>query len=620
MHFLKTALLLLSIPTSVASSHCHENCLQSARRCLKVDDDLMVVRSCKRESANCRDSCRKAGHDDKPVGLPAPLPFPDKRVPGAILHQHEGAAGLARVGQDGEALPILPVGYYQYTITQPHDTALANEEVIHSMSLTAPYVSSASPDQKWFDDMDAFLDRAYALNFLVHFQLIAFETLDNSDSVMANMTAQINHFKDHPAIFAWYLADEPDGQGIEPSLLQPKYDLIRQLDPTRPVSMVFCAGGAANYLSMLDLIMVDPYPIPGSHAATVDDTLKSVAVLGKPIMMVPQAFGGGENWSRGPSIREERLMTYLGLLNDVVAIQYFVRSTGAFPYAPNAWNEIRKVSGEISMLTSALAGGTRIKDITADNDNISVGAWTDRDDSVVLVVANVGQEGLKSSGMFTVEIPFADADSVISQFEDSESVDFSSDGKTVTIMDYLRNYDTRVYRIEKTKQTNKITDDDNMVYNPSFDVALVPGIVDGNYVSPGSDDGATFAQDGRISTNGRNSLRLSNPVSDQGAGFSIAPYTIGDWGHGLDGSSKFKFSVNLKGAEGGEEVTFSFTNTIFDIDEAQVVKLTSEWQAFELTLTTIEEPVCPYGCRSWLSYALTTAGTVWLDELSLVAA
>lgn len=39
-----------------------------------------------------------------------------------------------------------------------------------------------------------------------------------------------------------------------------------------------------------------------------------------------QAFGGGENWARGPSRQEERLMTYLGLLKGAKAIQYFVRS------------------------------------------------------------------------------------------------------------------------------------------------------------------------------------------------------------------------------------------------------------------------------------------------------
>ncbi len=41
------------------------------------------------------------------------------------------------------------------------------------------------------------------------------------------------------------------------------HDLIKELDVNHPVSMVFCAGGAKDYRSALDMIMVDIYPIPG---------------------------------------------------------------------------------------------------------------------------------------------------------------------------------------------------------------------------------------------------------------------------------------------------------------------------------------------------------------------
>ena len=231
------------------------------------------------------------------------------------------------------------------------------------MSLTAPYASTTSGDltDPWFASMRAFLDRCAEIGYMVHFQLIAFEKLGNTADVLANLTAQIDAFKNHSALFGWYLADEPDGQGIAPSLLQPKYDLIKKLDPNHPVSMVFCAGGAKNFIQGLDLIMVDPYPIPGSPAASVASTLRSVEILGKPIMMVPQAFGGGENWARGPSLREERLMTYLGLLHDCTAIQYFVRSAPlAFPYAAAAWSEIRKIAAEVQAIAPALAGGVKV--------------------------------------------------------------------------------------------------------------------------------------------------------------------------------------------------------------------------------------------------------------------
>ena len=73
--------------------------------------------------------------------------------------------------------------------------------------------------------MTAFLDGAHATGASVNFQLIAFETLGNDEAVLANLTAQIDHFKSHPAIVAWYLADEPGGQGIPPEDLAPKYQV-----------------------------------------------------------------------------------------------------------------------------------------------------------------------------------------------------------------------------------------------------------------------------------------------------------------------------------------------------------------------------------------------------------
>jgi hypothetical protein len=71
------------------------------------------------------------------------------------------------------------------------------------MTLTSPYASTASPDAAWWDNMTTFLDRAAAAGFRVNFQLIGFEQKGNDAGTLANLTAQIKRFKDHPAIMAW---------------------------------------------------------------------------------------------------------------------------------------------------------------------------------------------------------------------------------------------------------------------------------------------------------------------------------------------------------------------------------------------------------------------------------
>ena len=69
--------------------------------------------------------------------------------------------------------------------------------------MTAPYASNSAPDAEWYSSMTKFLDRCNDIGFMVHFQLIAFETLDNSPEVMGNITEQVNRFKGHPATFGW---------------------------------------------------------------------------------------------------------------------------------------------------------------------------------------------------------------------------------------------------------------------------------------------------------------------------------------------------------------------------------------------------------------------------------
>jgi hypothetical protein len=477
---------------------------------------------------------------------------------------------------------------------------------------------------------------------MVHFQLIAFEKLDNSPEVLKNLTAQINYFRNHSAIFGWYLADEPDGQGISPSLLQPKYDLIKQLDSTHPVSMVFCAGGASNFLTSLDLIMVDIYPIPNSSARSVANGLSAVRKLGKPIMFVPQSFGGGENWAREPSLIEERLMTYIGLLYDVVAIQFFVRSAPlVFPYAASAWSEIRILAGEIFTLTSALTNN-RLPNVTNTSiAHIDAGAWNDLDGSIVVLAVNLGtgKGAALDAATFTVTIPncchdYCTVSSIISIFEDNAKLLLSDYGNRnecdIMFSDYLRGGETRAYRILFTELvpsdgdnfdgTNSLanTKIENLVYNPSYEISYNSASVpDGNYISmsSGTEDASTFFGDGRISVNGRQSLRLSSPTD--GAGLLLSPYTIPKLNQTAIG---YIFSVWLKGNQGGEAVSFHFNDKIFDTDgKAVTVTATTEWTLEVINMKVGKDitTACPYGCRGWLQYGMTTKGVVWLDMLSL---
>jgi hypothetical protein len=540
--------------------------------------------------------------------------------------------------KDANGQAFFPVGFYQYTVNKDLDFQLPATEAVHGMTLTSPYASTAAPTDQWWADMTAFLDEAAATGFMVNFQLIGFETLGNDAGVLANLTAQIKHFKDHPAILAWYLADEPSGQGIPNTTLLPKYEAIRQADPGgKPVSMVFCTRNAADYLSMLDIIMVDPYPIPGSSASSVASALSNVASLGKPVMMVPQAFGGGENWARGPSRQEERLMTYLGLLHGAKAIQYFVRSQGIFP-APAAWSEIRMVAQEIRVLTPALLWGKAVEASVSDAklcpfpstsgcaSGVTVKAWTDRDGSIVVVAANTATDpGPACMVDFVVAAPQAATQgkkcSVTAMFDaggiaTTETVS----NYTITFSDSLRNFATNAYRV--VCELASIANSANMVYNGGYEIEMNPGVPDGNYLGNYVTGGGFYFGEYRDSVAGHASLRLT--ARNSTTGISLSPYTIPR----VNASAAYHFSIWVKGATGNEIVTFRFSDSIFtvtysdanmDVNGAVVVSATTTWLQKVVHLKATSDPAkaCPYNCRSWMDYQLTSAGSVWLDEMSL---
>lgn len=56
---------------------------------------------------------------------------------------------------------------------------------------------------------------------------------------------EIRALKDHPAILSWYVADEPEGQGISAETLEEIYDVIRAEDPYHPISLVIMSAARA---------------------------------------------------------------------------------------------------------------------------------------------------------------------------------------------------------------------------------------------------------------------------------------------------------------------------------------------------------------------------------------
>ena len=262
-----------------------------------------------------------------------------------------------------DGLPWFPFGFYCYWPVQP---TLAGEEAARGFNLMSPYQPN---DPGTLEERIAYLDRAAALGMKVHYQLL---DVSGGGGVYSGsgreippeqrdewLRTEIEAVRDHPALLAWYIADEPGLRGVDPEAMQRLYDRVRELDPYHPVTMVFLnAGAGQRFAAALDLAMIDPYPIPNAPPATVGPAVAAARQgLGPriPVWLVGQAFGGGEHWTREPTARELRLMTWLALVEGATGVQYFIRhGLSGFPKSPATWAAAGRAALEVQALAPHL--------------------------------------------------------------------------------------------------------------------------------------------------------------------------------------------------------------------------------------------------------------------------
>ena len=122
--------------------------------------------------------------------------------------------------------------------------------------------------------------------------------------------------KNHPALGAWYLADEPSGTATSPRTLQRAAEIIRAIDSRHPIAgcdnspLMFEA-----FSGIFDVFMPDPYPVPHNEIREVTDWIqRSFRVMEPGTSIVPYLQGQGQPFfPRGPNEQEIRNMTLQAL-------------------------------------------------------------------------------------------------------------------------------------------------------------------------------------------------------------------------------------------------------------------------------------------------------------------
>jgi len=421
---------------------------------------------------------------------------------------------------------FFPFGFYCYS---PVYATLPEEEAVKGFNMISPY-QKILPET--FCERKSYMDRCAALGMKVHYNILSVSGGGGVSSIIEGLTGnekkelllnEIAAFRDHPALLAWYIADEPNEKVISPDSLLKIYKIIKENDPWHPVSIVFMAPftSSLKYAGTMDIVMADPYPVPDSpilNVGNVAASLSSEFKGEKPVWIVPQAFGGGEWWSREPSLQEIRSMTYQSIIKGARGIQYFVRQgLNLFPKSTGTWNECGRMAVEVAEMTPWLLSDEETIPVNTGSQNI-IASSSVKKGQLMVIAANKANNPQRAE--FTVSRPFSGRVKVLYE---NRNVVMSSGYFT----DQLSAFGTQVYLIDlkPRKDTLKFWKY-NLIKDPGFEDISSPGVPASCYARHSGDRGATYFLDSREQIEGNHSVRLITPKEKGSIKLRLFPFNV----------------------------------------------------------------------------------------------
>jgi hypothetical protein len=507
---------------------------------------------------------------------------------------------------------FYPFGFYCYSPVIP---TLPEEEVVKGFNMISPY-QRILPGT--INERKAYMDRCAQIGMKVHYNLLSVsggggvssKTEDFSEDQKKEMlVSEIKTFMDHPALLAWYISDEPNGNKIPPEKLEEIYWLIKSIDPWHPVSIVFMAPflSSKKYADALDIVMADPYPVPNGPVTQVGDVaakLKTEFEGKKPVWIVPQTFGGGEWWGREPTLQEMRSMTYQAIVNGATGIQYFVRhGLNSFPKSTSAWNECGRMAVEIAEITPWLLSDEKPIPARCNSSNIFLTSKV-HDGQLLIIAVN------KVNSPQKVDINFSGTS--------PKNAKVLFEYRTIPVYsgvfsDYLPAFGSQAYLLDlqPLKETIKPFKG-NLTPDPGFEVIASIGVPASCYSWNEGDRGSTYFLDSREHLEGNHSLKLVTPLENKGTRLRFFPIIISKGrSYMLSIWAKTDSSFNMKG-----------NTPIFELGLGEYGSERfypgNEWRQF-VTFVTIPSDTIP-SPRANAILRMPGKGTAWFDMIQVFEA
>jgi hypothetical protein len=199
----------------------------------------------------------------------------------------------------------------------------------------------------------------------------------------ADFTNAISKFKGHPALFGWYVADEPEIQSNAAALhgylaTSPGYyALAKAADPNHPVfisfNLAYDAAGwtkIRGWYDVLDMIGMHSYPywsvnpqaFGGGEGRTQYDTwkqlLQDAAAYGKPAPIATcQGFGDNTMYPyRTPTYKELRYQTFAAVVQGIDKVLFWMYN-GWGDKDPVALDRVKQMTLQIQSIGAEMNAG-----------------------------------------------------------------------------------------------------------------------------------------------------------------------------------------------------------------------------------------------------------------------
>ena len=200
--------------------------------------------------------------------------------------------------------------------------------------------------------------------------------------------------KDHPALLAWYLVDEPETNHT-PDDVKKSYEHLKAKDPNHPIGLTnYLFEALAKFKDGSDFTMTDVYPILWERDGLIHnvgvfvDEARRIHGPNWPHWCHIQIFGGkdtdGGKWEQ-PLPHEVRCMTFIALVHRATGISYF----SYWPKAPLTWNSVTQLNKDLHRIEPWLLARGEERSAKAQDPIVQIRA-KQVGDSWLIIAVNTG--------------------------------------------------------------------------------------------------------------------------------------------------------------------------------------------------------------------------------------